>query len=318
MRRRRFVGSGTLWSSLALLGGCAPLRSRLDGLLRPGAAEIAGASGAEGYFVYTARFEDTLIELARRFGLGYVEFQAANPGVDPWLPGEGTALRVPWRHLPPRAPKRGIVINVGDMRLYDFSHPDGVPRSYPIGIGRQGHSTPIGRTRVVRKKERPTWYPPASIRREKPDLPRAVPPGPDNPLGAFALYLGWPAYLVHGTNIPWSVGRRASNGCIRLYPEHIRELYARVNPGVAVRVVNQPVKWAVIDGEVHLEAHPDLRQAEELEERGRFSPRPVKRQLARLEARLSRLGAVLERRRAARLLHERRGYPEPVGRVLRG
>lgn len=122
---------------------------------------------------YRTRYEDTLLEVARRFGLGYVEMMAANPTLDPWLPGEGTKVSLPTRHLLPDAPRKGIVVNLGDMRLYHF-HSDGTVRSYPIGIGRQGAHTPLGHTTITLKREAPTWIPPASIRKEKPDLPAAI------------------------------------------------------------------------------------------------------------------------------------------------
>lgn len=288
------------------LGGCAGLDARLSGWL-------AGADGGdEAWTVYRARHEDTLIELARLLRLGYVEFQAANPGVDPWLPGAGTALRVPTLHLLPDGPRQGLLINVGDMRLYHFVDQNAPPRHYPIGIGREGHSTPLGRTRVVKKRENPTWYPPASVRREKPDLPRAVPPGPDNPLGSHALYLAWPQYLVHGTNIPWSVGRRQSNGCIRLYPEDIVELFAATPVGTPVTVVDQPVKVQWLAGRLWVEAHPTLAQANEIEETGRLTPEVDPLELARVLAAAGEHRRLVDVARVEQVLRERRGYAVAV------
>ena len=178
---------------------------------------------------YRAAYEDTLLEVARRFKLGYVEMVAANPGTDPWLPGEGTEVVLPTVHLLPDAAREGIVINLADMRLYYFPEPNGPPRSYPIGIGRDGLTTPLGTTEVVRKRKDPTWHPTARMREEDPELAEVVPPGPDNPLGSRAMYLGWPTYLIHGTNKPWGIGRRSSSGCIRMYPEDAEELFDLVD-----------------------------------------------------------------------------------------
>lgn len=223
---------------------------------------------------YRASHEDTLLDLARNNELGYVEIVAANPGVDPWVPGEGTNIVLPTAHLLPDVPREGIVINLGEHRLYYFGEPNAEPSSFPIGVGREGWDTPVGGTTVVRKMEDPPWYPPDSIREEHPDLPRAIPPGPDNPLGSHAIYFGWPGYLVHGTNMPWGIGRRVSHGCIRLYPENIAELYELVDVGTPVRIIAQYIKLGWHDGELYLEAHPEPKQVDELEREGRFVTPP--------------------------------------------
>ncbi|MDH3687094.1 MAG: L,D-transpeptidase family protein [Myxococcales bacterium] len=206
--------------------------------------------------------EDTLLDLARTYGLGYREIVAANPGVDPWVPPVDETVVLPTTHLPPDAPRDGIVVNLATQRLWWFG-PEEAAQSYPIGIGRPGWRTPIGATRVRRKKEGPTWHPTASARREDPSLPRAIGPGPDNPLGTHAIYLGWPRYLIHGTDEPYGVGRRVSRGCIRLYPEDIPDLYARTELGLPVRVVNEPVKIGWIGDDLYLDVHPPLSQSSE-------------------------------------------------------
>lgn len=217
-------------------------------------------------------YEDTLLDIAREHKLGIIELMAANPGVDPWLPGADVKVLLPTEHILPDAPRRGIVINVAELRLYYFGDPKN-PVSFPIGVGRDGYLTPLGSTTVVRKKERPSWYLTPSEIRDNPDLPKVMPPGPDNPLGEHAIYLGWPSYLVHGTNIPWSVGRRASRGCIRLYPEDIAWLFGRVNAGEPVMVVDQPVKIGRRDGALYLEVHPSPKQVDIIEETSK-SPGP--------------------------------------------
>ncbi|MFP4313041.1 MAG: L,D-transpeptidase family protein [Alphaproteobacteria bacterium] len=218
--------------------------------------------------IYIADEDDTLVHIARDHMLGFVEMRAANPFVDPWLPGNGTELILPARHILPDAPREGIVINLPEMRLYAFVNGDEEPATFPLGIGREGLETPTGITTVVRKKEGPTWRPTARMRREDPKLPESVPPGPENPLGTHALYLGWPTYALHGTNKPYGIGRRISSGCIRLYPENITQLFEMVPTGTKVTVVDQPVKLAWIEDVLYMEAHPDLEQAIQMEETG--------------------------------------------------
>ncbi len=223
----------------------------------------------------TAVAEDTFVDLAPEYEVGYVELLAANQHIDPWVPKAGERIAIPGAHLLPAGPRDGIVVNTGDMRLYHFL-PNELPRSYPIGIAKEGYATPQGDTKVVRKKANPTWYPTASALKDDPDLPREVPPGPDNRLGAFALYLGWPSYLIHGTNDPRGVGRHSSRGCIRLYPEHIEELFARAPVGTKVRVVHEPVKTGWVAGELYLEVHPEKDRALALDETGKLEREPAR------------------------------------------
>ena len=217
--------------------------------------------------VYIARHEDTLLDVARRFGMGLAELRLANPGVDIWLPGEGTAIRLPSRFILPDFPRSGLVINVAEMRIYYYPKGESIVRTWPISIGRVGWETPLGETSIVRKKVRPTWFPPDSIREEAARsgkiLPRVVGPGPDNPLGSHALYLGFPQYLIHGTNKPFSIGMRVSHGCVRMYPEHIVELFELVEPGTPVTLVHQGVKAGWAGDELYIEVHPEVGVPEE-------------------------------------------------------
>lgn len=207
--------------------------------------------------------EDTLLDIARQFDLGYSEIVNANPDVDPWLPGGGQRVLVPNRFILPDAPKKGIVINLAEMRLYYYPKPQKGQRqqviTHPIGVGREGWTTPLGKTRITQKKKDPTWTPPASIlaeHLEKGDpLPKVVPAGPDNPLGAYAMRLAMPGYLLHGTNRPYGVGLRVSHGCIRLFPEDIEHLFGIVPVNTPVEILYQPYKAALQDGLLYLEAH---------------------------------------------------------------
>jgi L,D-transpeptidase ErfK/SrfK len=198
--------------------------------------------------VTIARHEDTLTDIARRFNVGYEEIIRANPGVDPWLPGEGTPVVLPTEFVLPDAPREGLVLNLAAMRLYYYpKRGKDAPVeviTHPIGIGKVGWVTPEGSTKVVARIKDPVWIPPVSVRQEHAKdgdmLPDKVPPGPDNPLGRHMFRLGWPSYLIHGTNKPPGVGMRSSHGCIRLYPEDIEALYDSMPIGTRVTVVNQP------------------------------------------------------------------------------
>ncbi len=258
-----------------LFAGVLAVASAMPAMADPGPADIAASALVGTVSAYTTRYDDTLLDVARASGLGYTEMIVANPGVDPWLPGEGTEVVLPTGHLLPDGAREGVLINLGDHRLYFFPGKGQPALSYPIGVGREGWATPLGQTTVLRKRKDPTWYPPPSVQAEKPDLPKVVPPGPDNPLGRHALYLGFESYLLHGTNRPWGVGRRVSHGCIRLYPEDIADLFKRVAVGTPVEIVDQTVKLAWIEGELYLEAHPETAQIAQMEESGVYDRTPV-------------------------------------------
>ncbi len=203
---------------------------------------------------------DSLIEMARRYDLGYNAISEANPTLDPFVPGESADIVLPtaWI-LPDVGSFKGIVINISEMRLY-FFHGEGPNRlvdTFPIGIGSEGAETPVGQFTIIQKITKPSWYPPESIRKERPELPKVVPPGPDNPLGSHALRLSIGTVLIHGTNRPFAVGRRASHGCIRMYPEDIPELFRMVSRGSRVEIIRQPVKVGVRDRKVYVEVHKD-------------------------------------------------------------
>jgi L,D-transpeptidase ErfK/SrfK len=272
-----------------------PRRSLLAGVATVGAAALLpGAARAEwrtGDLIgepsfYLTHGAETLLDVALERNLGVPEISAVNPGVDPWVPGTETLVTLPTQFILPDAPRRGIVINYGDLRLYHFLK-DGAVETYAIGVGRDGFELKFGQTKIVRKKEKPTWYPTASTLRDKPELSTVVPPGPENPLGEYALYLGWPTYLIHGTNKPYGVGRRVSRGCIRMYPHGVERLFAEIPVGTPVTAVNQLIKAGWQDGELYLEAQPDFVQLDELEATQSMSPRPPteeERQLIRARA----------------------------------
>ncbi len=250
--------------ALALI--CAPsLAAAAEYELAPDSDVIGETS------VIVAEHEDTFVGLAREHNVGFEELRHANPDVDPWLPGEGTEIVLPTQHVLPDVERRGIVLNLPELRLYYFPD-DGSNRvvTHPISIGRMDWATPLGKTTVVAKAADPTWYPPQSIRDEHAEmgdpLPAVVPPGPDNPLGGHALRLGIPGYLIHGTNKPAGLGMRVTHGCIRMFPEDIEALFDVIDTGTPVRIVNQPYKLGWGDGGLYLEAHRPLGEEQETDE----------------------------------------------------
>lgn len=216
-------------------------------------------------------YEDTFTQLARRYNFGYSELRQANPNVDPWLPGTGTTIRLPSFYVLPDAPQEGIVINLAEFRLYYYppAKEDGTRevQTYPLGIGRDAFPTPELVAEIKARIPNPAWYPPESIIAEHAAkgevLPRTVPPGPDNPLGDYAIQLTVPGYFIHGTNRAAGIGLRVSHGCIRMYPEDIENLFNQVSIGVPVRVVHQPVKVGILNGEVFAEVHPSTQDEED-------------------------------------------------------
>ena len=218
--------------------------------------------------VIYATKEDTLLDIARRHGLGYDEMVHANPGLDRWAPGEGTPVVLPTRYILPDTPREGLVLNIAELRLYYYpkAGADGerVVYTYPVSIGRMDWKTPLGVTRVTAKEFDPPWRPPASIKAEHAAqgdiLPDVVPGGPDNPLGRHALRLALPSYLIHGTNRPNGIGMRVTHGCVRMYPEDIEKVFNMVPVGTPLRMIDQPVKVGRINGHWLVEAHEPLEE----------------------------------------------------------
>lgn len=293
--RRRVLGS--LVAGAFFCAGVVPARavSRRDDLI--GTLQF-----------HEARKTDTLVDLARRFGLGYTEIVAANPDVDPWLPAPGSRIRLPGAHLMPPGPRRGIVINLAQQRLFFFKK-TGTVRSYPVSIGREGHETQTGTTRVTGKRKNPIWIPPPSIREDRPELPSVVRPGPENPLGRYALNLGWAFYIIHGTNKPYSIGRRVSYGCIRLYPEDIEDLFTAVAIGTPVTIIDRPVLVGWSGGTLYLEVHPTQQQADELAVAGRMAPRSPGDLVLQVADAAGDAVMRVDWRRVDRIARQRRGVP---------
>ncbi len=287
LHSRQFLTRTALLAVLLAIGGCETLDGFMAGLKKKPSADVVAFEDrpivdpidantfvlesdeqtlvGEPQIVFTGP-DDTFSDLARTYGLGYDELLAANPGIDPWLPGDGTAVLLPTQFVLPDVPRRGVILNIATKRLFYYPNvADGeLPTvlTYPIGIGRVGWETPLGETTVVAKAKNPTWWVPASVRQEHAEagdpLPSIVPPGPDNPLGTRVLKLNMPGYLIHGTNQPYGVGMRVSHGCVRLYPENIEFLYTLVDIGEVVTIINEPYQMGRLNGRLYFEAHPPL------------------------------------------------------------
>jgi L,D-transpeptidase ErfK/SrfK len=226
----------------------------------------------EGYDVIgavstiAARREDTLVDIARRHGLGYQDIVRANPEVNVWFPGEGTEVILPTQYVLPPGPRDGVILNLAEYRLYYFPKAKegetAYVMTYPISIGRMDWETPLGKTSVISKVRNPSWYVPKSVLAEHEadgnPLPRIVPPGPDNPLGEYAMRLGLPGYLIHGTNRPAGVGMRVTHGCVRMFPEDIEFLFGKIDLNTVVRIINEPIKMGWSGNDLVMEVHPVL------------------------------------------------------------
>lgn len=252
---------------------------------------------------------DTLPDIARHFSLGINEVSAANPGVDIWVPKTGKRIMLPMRFVLPDAPRKGIVINLAAMRLFQFKEANNSREvlTYPVGIGTSERPTPTGQMYVERKVTRPTWYVPASIsadyRKKGDPLPAEVLPGPQNPLGEYALYLSKSTYLVHGTNKPYSIGLMATNGCIRLYPEDIKEVYENTPVGTPVCIVNQPYLIGERNEIVYLEVHTPPEDTDTVE---------LEKMYAKLINIEKKSGRTLDWKKINDILAEARGIPVPI------
>jgi L,D-transpeptidase ErfK/SrfK len=340
-RQPRSTHAAVLCAAAGLLAGCSLIGSHAIAPAAPAAAPVVAApapslaapidthkfvlADAQDDVVGTVQItiaskEDTLSDIARRFDVGYEEIVRANPGVDPWIPGEGRHIVVPTRFILPNAPREGIVINVAAMRLFYFParHKDEPQLVYthPIGIGKLGWSTPQGVTHVVSHVKDPVWRPSVALRIDHrndngEDLPAVVAAGPDNPLGKYEFRLGWPSYLIHGTNKPYGVGLRSSHGCVRLYPEDIEKIFQMVPNGTQVRVVNQPFLFGWHNGQLYMQPYTVLE--DDKREWTNAQKKLLSHSLpAHVQDTLRAAGSVIDWQSVASVTHAPRGIPVPV------
>lgn len=258
---------------------------------------------------------DTLPDIARHFSLGIKGITSANPGVDIWVPEAGQRIMLPLSFILPDVPRSGIVINLATMRLFQFKGDSESQTvfTYPVGVGTEERPSPTGQMMVMRKTIRPTWHVPASIaedHRKKGDiLPAKILPGPQNPLGEFALYLSKPSYLIHGTNKPASIGLKATNGCIRLYPENVKKLFENTPVNTPVLIVNQPYLIGKQDGTVYLEIHAPPEDLEPVD----FDKLYAKLKMIEKESRRA-----LDWNTIKKTVAEARGIPVPIFKISQG
>lgn len=282
------------------LGGLDTARAESFKLAHPGDSVIGSP------FYVKTRHEDTLLDFGRQNNQGYDDMSRANPKVDMWLPGEGSEALIPSFWVLPNTPRTGIVLNRAEKRLYYYP-PDDPERvdTYAVSVGRDGWETPLGSYSIIEKKKDPTWTPPESIRKTHAEygdiLPPVVPAGPDNPLGAYAMRLSNPSYLIHGTNKPWGMGLPVSSGCIRMQPEGIEDLFGKVETGTQVAIVDQPYKLGWLGDDLYLEVNID-------QEAKRQSPRSViPESVATAE------GLEIDWKAVDRAVKENTGLPQLVG-----
>lgn len=227
---------------------------------------------------------DSLPLIARYFGLGFDEITLANPDLDPWLPEQGHSVNLPLKFILPKASQQGVILNLAAKRLFYYpANKTNTVFTYPIGIGRKGWKTPTGKTTIIAKKAHPRWFVPKSILAEhlrKGDpLPKIVAAGPNNPLGEYALRLGIPGYLIHGTNKPYGVGMAISHGCVRLYPENISQLFNKMRTGIQVHIVNQPFLIGWNKKQLYIQVYPTTH----------ISKKQTRNQLAAFKKKLKRI-----------------------------
>jgi L,D-transpeptidase ErfK/SrfK len=321
--RRSWITATAVFWAVIYLSGCATFSDWRHAWARPEPAPVPsdrfplppeGTDIVGEIQVTTTVYEDTLVEIARRYDLGYEEIVAANPGVDPWLPGKDTQVVLPTQFVLPGGPREGLVLNLASMRLFYYPKlgpgESAVVVTHPIGIGREGWQTPQGTAHITQKIENPAWTVPESVRKEHAEqgdpLPPVVPPGPDNALGDFAMRLSIPSYLIHGTNKPYGVGLRVSHGCIRLYPEDIARLFPEVPVGTPVRIINEPYLAGWRDGQLYLEVHEPL--AEDVK-RWNGSLKPMEQVVA---AKAGVLPVKVSWEKAGNIAREARGIPVPI------
>jgi L,D-transpeptidase ErfK/SrfK len=303
-------------------------------LLNPGAlwAEsfLIPANSRDSVFgdveVVSASRKDTLLDIARSNALGYDEIVAANPGVNRWVPGQGTRVVLPKMYVLPDAPREGLVINLGELRLYYFAQRGELGQmvyTYPISIGRMDWKSPLGKTKIVSKEKNPPWRPPKSIKEEYASegrpLPDVIPGGdPENPLGTHALRLGLTSYLIHGTDESkqYGIGMRVTHGCLRMYPEHVAELYELVPVGTPVLFVDQPVKVGWKGADLFIEVHAPLE--EDVEEFEAYSHRVTLEEALELIAGKITEELTVSTSRIREIIAQGNGIPTPVAKTESG
>lgn len=205
--------------------------------------------------------KDTLYDIGMAHDVGFNEMRNANPKIDAWLPGKGREVVIPSKFILPSI-REGVVVNLREYRLYFFPGDGSKVITYPVGIGAEESPSPVVNTRVKLKIEKPNWYPPESVRSEYlaehgKEMARVVYPGPENPLGPFAIQLDLPEYFIHGTNKPFGIGTQVSRGCIRLDNKDLAKFVWEVPKYTPVHFVKESVKVGMAGEALFVELHLD-------------------------------------------------------------
>ena len=248
--------------------------------------------------------EDTILDIAYRHRLGFDRVTRMNPQIkNVWIPDPGTVVRLPTEHILPDPPWRGLIINVPEMQLYDFTvkNEAGEPEVFAIAIGDEVDPSLMGEFKIGKKRAQPAWHVPKSIQAERPELPAVVPPGPDNPLGPYWMTIGSTSYGIHGSNNEWSIGRLATHGCIRLYNDQIEKLFLRTKEKTPLRLLYQTVKVGQRGNTIYLESHPDL-----------YNKDPMREQMAVERLRAAGLLEYVDGIALHRAIEEQHGNPVPI------
>jgi L,D-transpeptidase ErfK/SrfK len=199
---------------------------------------------------------EMLLDLARDYGLGYHDLGVMYRHWDPFIPPTGAEIIIPTLWVVPDNRGKDVIVNTGEMRLYFYKNKATQVYTFPIGQGVLDFKTPTGAFRVVNKKVNPAWHIPKSLQAKYGMA--VMPPGEENPLGKFKLTLSWGDYGIHGTHMPWGVGRLVSHGCTRMYPEHIEKLFPLVPVGATVEYIYEPAKIGFRHGRIFLSVHEDV------------------------------------------------------------
>lgn len=259
---------------------------------------------------YTIKDGDTFPAIAQKFNVTYTGMMEANPYVDPQKLKTGTHLVIPSAIVLPDAPRKGIVINLAELRLFYYPPKQKVVYSFPVGIGIIGWNITPGKMKIVEKQKDPTWYVPKAVHKELEEkgyhIPFVIPPGPDNPLGGYMMRLSARTYLIHGVVDPSTVGRRSSSGCFRMYPEDIKTLFDIVPVGTSVEIVDQPYKVGRNGNKLVLEAHVPLQ--EQPSDTKNFTPL-----INRIADALGTANANVNWDHSFSLLQEANGVPAEIG-----
>lgn len=207
---------------------------------------------------------DDFHSIGRKYDIGFDAMVAANPEYQSKDLPLFYHVLIPSEFILPNIKRKGIVINLADKRLFYYDKTTDKIMTFPIGIGKIDWGTPLGRMKIVQKIKDPTWYAPKSILKALAqegykNVPAVIPPGPQDPLGDYAMRLSRRMYLIHGTNDPNSIGTQASSGCIRLFAEDIDELFHSVPKDTQVTIVDDPYLLGWRQQKLFLAVYPALK-----------------------------------------------------------